>query len=144
MITSITNWWKLIWKCEFKPDVQFAKKMLVLGIECLSVSKALLNFRFLKFEPHVILLLEVNLSVFQIAASISFSFTSILSLCWVRVVSITPMHATKSIHIMLVCRITTAKAPSCMQQNEINLTLEWIYVSLYEYAYVFMFNKLHG
>lgn len=104
--------------CEDKPDVNFWEEKLLVDIKCIPLSTELLSFRFLRFEPNVILFAGVSSTFFLIEKSVS--STSILSLWPPKVIFITSQQQTKSIHTIFVCRITTAKTPSCI--NNIKLS----------------------
>lgn len=96
-----------------KPEEKEGEDALVQGKESSGVFAVLTNFRFLRFKPTVLVPVA-----YATPCSVDTSDSAVLALPFPRVIemSMIPVHATKSTHIIFVCRTTTAKAPIYTQK----------------------------
>lgn len=92
-----------------KPEEKEGEDALILGKEYSEVFTVLTDFLLLRFKPFALVPVTYVKS-----CSTDTSELAVLALPFPRIweISIIPMHATKSTHIIFVCRTTTAKAPT--------------------------------
>lgn len=81
----------------------------------LNVASSLWILRFLKLERVPTPWLETGKA--SLPCDWLESVKSALSFCWFRVYPKIPVHAMKKIHMIFVCRISTAKAPTFRYMN---------------------------
>lgn len=90
--------------------------MVVREVKLLGTSMLVLNLRFLRLETLDTPLLWADWAPFLSDTLESSTLTS--SIWWIFVNSRTPTQATKSIHIIFVCRISTDKTPNYRWKNK--------------------------